>query len=157
MKAGLGLALGACCAIAIGCAAQANRAAPAPSAAQAMPDATDRHAEIDRLDKAIDEELAKRGLPAAEPPMCSGQSCAGTAAQPMSVSATAVQDPACKPAPTDTCKDSCTLSDSICSNAGRICEIAQQLGGNDAYANEKCAKGKTSCETSRSRCCTCQL
>ena len=78
----------------IGCAAQAAvglRRLPPPRSG--MPDATDRHAEIDRLDKAIDEELAKRGLPAAEPPMCSGQSCAGAAAQPMSVGRGPRQDP----------------------------------------------------------------
>jgi hypothetical protein len=67
-------------------------------------------------------------------------------------------DPAtqtCKPAVSDTCKDSCTLSDSICGNAEKICTLAKQLGAADSYANEKCAKGTDTCKKSQERCCSC--
>jgi hypothetical protein len=55
----------------------------------------------------------------------------------------------------ETCRDACRLSDSICDSSGRICRIAVDLGGGDAYANEKCAGGKASCEASRTKCCGC--
>lgn len=158
MKPALGLVLGACLAVVIGCAAAPSRATAPPATSQgATGTAEDPHAEIARLDRAIDAELAQRGLPPAAAPACTGASCAPTAAEPMATTSSAAEATTCRPGPSDTCKDSCTLSDSICSNAARICDLARQLGGGDAYANETCAKGRASCETSRRRCCGCQL
>ena len=57
----------------------------------------------------------------------------------------------------DTCSESCKLSGSICENAAKICDIAKQLGGTDAYANDKCASGNASCDASHAKCCSCQL
>src|SRR5438477_181338 len=36
-------------------------------------------------------------------------------------------DKTCKPAPSETCNTSCTLSGSICKNKDRICELAKDL------------------------------
>lgn len=112
-------------------------------------------AEIDQLDRAIDDQRGQLGLPAAPPPACAATaSCATIASAPMSVAPTA-EDPQCRPGPGTGCKDACTLADSICASARRICEIAAMLGGADAYANETCAKGKASCDAARARCCGC--
>ncbi len=113
------------------------------------------HQQIAALDKEIDDELARIGLPATPPPACAQTRCA--ASSPLSVTVPPfATDPACRPPASDACKTSCTLSDSICANAERICELAKQLGGADAYANDRCARGKTSCETAHAHCCSCQ-
>lgn len=78
----------------------------------------------------------------------------GVPAQPLGA-LPATEDPKCRPAPTDTCKTSCTLSDSICNNADRICRIAQDLGA-DTWAQNQCAKANQTCEASRAKCCGCQ-
>jgi len=65
------------------------------------------------------------------------------------------QDPTCRPAQTETCKTSCTLSDSICGNADSICRIAVDLPA-DTWAQNKCAKANKTCEASRKKCCGCQ-
>ena len=52
------------------------------------------------------------------------------------------------------CGDVCTLADSICDNADRICDLADQLPG-DAWAVQRCASGRMSCERARTRCCDC--
>ena len=67
----------------------------------------------------------------------------------------AAEDPTCKVGASQTCTDSCNLSDSICKNADRICVLAKELGGSDAYANETCDRGNASCKASRERCCGC--
>lgn len=78
----------------------------------------------------------------------------GVPAQPLGA-LPATDDPKCRPAPTDTCKTSCTLGDSICKNADSICRIAQDLGA-DTWAQNKCAKANQTCEASRAKCCGCQ-
>jgi hypothetical protein len=61
----------------------------------------------------------------------------------------------CEPPPTaDGCDDVCTLADSICHNADRICDLADQLAG-DAWATQRCASGRASCDRARTRCCGC--
>ncbi|MBK9031372.1 MAG: hypothetical protein IPL61_08545 [Myxococcales bacterium] len=54
----------------------------------------------------------------------------------------------------DTCGDVCTLSDSICGNASKICDLAGQLPGDD-WAAERCDAGKATCVTASQRCCAC--
>ena len=108
--------------------------------------------EITRLDQEITAQLAQAGLATSQPPACAA---AGTcSAAPMAITPIA-QDPTCKPGPSETCTQSCTLSTSICDNAGRICALAKELGSADAYANEKCERGNESCKASRERCCGC--
>lgn len=152
-----GLLVGAACAALLSCAAGPKSMAMPASASDAgmSPNPASRqHDEITRLDAEIDAELARRSLPAAAPPSCSGASCAApTAAIPMGTFQR-VEGPSCKAPVNETCKDSCTMSDSICKNAERICTIAKQLG-DDAWANEKCVKGSESCTQSQKLCCTC--
>jgi hypothetical protein len=132
---------------------------PAPTAAEggmgAMPGQSPEHDEIARLDQAITDELAKRNLAPAPEASC-GATCD---LAPVAMDARPIADDpnakSCKPAPSDTCKDSCTLSDSICKNAERICTLAKQLGEHDAYANDKCVRGSASCKQSKDRCCGC--
>jgi hypothetical protein len=160
MKSLVGIVLGGLLAITIGCAAR-SKSAPAPTSTAAEPSAmgaapaTPRD-EIDRLDQAISAEMGLLALTRPTPPplTCSGAGCA----QQMTgaaVAATAPQPAECKPAQTQTCTDSCKLKGSICENAGRICRIASDLGGGDAYANDKCNSGNASCEAAKQRCCSC--
>jgi len=73
----------------------------------------------------------------------------------LATAATAPEAPTCKPGKSDTCTQSCALKKSICENAGNICRIAAEIGGNDAYANEKCNSGAASCDAATKRCCNC--
>ena len=57
-------------------------------------------------------------------------------------------------AQTQSCTDVCSLADAICENAGRICRIADELGG-DAWADGKCSSAKASCKQARQGCCRC--
>ena len=152
-----GLLAGACAAAVIACAGASSRS-QAPTSATAMPEAgaapLDRHAELDALDRAIAADLEKLGLPPPAPPACAAVGCASVTPTPMGVTPAAA-DPTCQAGTSDTCKDACTLSDAICANAGRICDLATQLGGDDARANETCERGKASCTVSRTRCCGC--
>ena len=121
-----------------------------------MAGAVDSQAELERLDQAITDEMGKLQLARPTPPplTCVGAACA----QQMSgaaVDATAPPPATCKPAQTPVCTDSCTLKESICKNAASICRIASDLGGTDAYANDKCNGGTASCEAAKTRCCSC--
>ncbi|MFN0247261.1 MAG: hypothetical protein ACKV2T_10270 [Kofleriaceae bacterium] len=108
--------------------------------------------EIDRLAKEIDDALAGAGVATLAPSTCEmSHSCT---AEPFGMPPRA-SDPACKPPATDTCTQSCTLSDSVCANADKICTLAKQLGGADDYANEKCQSANDSCKRTRDRCCGC--
>ena len=111
-------------------------------------------AELDQLDADISAQMARLGVERPAPPP---NACTADCAEPMSTAAAAAvaTDPRCKPAKSEKCTESCTLKDSICKNAGRICEIASQLGGNDAYANDKCNSGTASCDAAKQRCCSC--
>lgn len=147
----------ACCIAIASCGAsrqkssEAGAPAAAPEAgtagAEVMP-ATPR-AQIEDLDRQIAADRAQLGLD--EPTDAMVQ---GAPAAPMSV-APASEDPTCRPAATDTCKTSCSLSDSICGNAEKICKLAQDMAGDDWAAN-KCAKANQTCEASRAKCCGCQ-
>lgn len=59
---------------------------------------------------------------------------------------------------TETCMDVCTLAEHICDNAEQICILADELGKDDAWAQEKCASAKASCREAKQRCCrTCSV
>lgn len=165
-----GLLVGGLCALAIACSANRKQATPASvqrSPIAAAPSRMDRSPistgpsgmaardEIEVLDREIEAALTRVGLRPTPRPLCAVDgNCSELAPTPMGIKP-AAEDPTCKPGPSDTCKDSCNLSDSICKNADRICVLAQQLGGTDAYANETCERGNASCKASRERCCGC--
>jgi hypothetical protein len=146
-----------CCVVLAACAADFRPpAAQAPESTGAAAPATDSsplpgspHDQINQLEEQITIDRTKLEL--AEP---AAADVAGTQAQPMGA-LPAIEDPKCKPAQNDTCKASCTLSDSICGNANKICEIAKSLVGDD-WARNKCAKANTTCEQSHTKCCGCQ-
>jgi hypothetical protein len=141
----------ACCAAIAACGGkQKSAAAPgaeATSAPQVMP-ASPRD-QIQELDDLI---AADRGKLALEEP--TDAMLQGAPAQPLGAMPSSA-DPKCRTAASDTCKTSCTLSDSICSNADKICRLAQDMAG-DAWAQNKCAKANKTCEASRTKCCGCQ-
>lgn len=53
----------------------------------------------------------------------------------------------------DACSDVCTLADHICDNAESICILADELGKDDTWAQEKCASAKASCREAKKNCC----
>lgn len=110
----------------------------------------DPKVEIEELSANIDAQRSELGL--AEPaPMSPGAEPATPMATiPLST------DASCKPAKTERCEGSCKLSDSICTNASRICELAKDLVTDDGWAANKCARANKTCEAAHERCCSCQ-
>lgn len=145
------VAAGFLCMAIVAC-ASAQRAAVAPTpasdAAGAPQMADDPHAEIERLSQDIDVARGQIGLTAPSP-IGAPPPAEAMAAVPLSTDAT------CQPAQTDRCTQSCKVSDSICNNAQRICDLAHDLPGDD-WAAGKCATAKQTCDTAHERCCTCQ-
>jgi hypothetical protein len=164
MRIAPGLALGACATLVIACGASQKASAPvtAETSAAGMspsPPSADQRSEIDALDAEITAAFATLGLerpaPAALPALgCQpGVDCSP---QTMSSGIEAPQtDPTCKPGASEICGTACTLADTVCSNASKICTIAGELGGGDAYANEKCDAGRSACDRASERCCSC--
>lgn len=155
MRGVLGVLLGACAAVAIACGAALGPQAKL-TAAPAAQDARggDPHAEIDVLDRQIADELAKAQVPSPAAATCTGAACAEAMSQPFMTPL--VTDPQCHPASTDRCTGACTLSTSICSNQQKICDLANQLPGDDWAAN-KCESAKASCKAAHDNCCRCVL
>jgi hypothetical protein len=145
--------LAACCAVATGCgASQPKAAAVSEPPPQATSGAGGPRAEIDALDRQIDADLARAQLP---PPAesCTGPACAQAMSQPFAVPS--VGDAQCRaPVPTTHCADVCSISTSICDNQRKICELAEQLPGDD-WAAGKCARARVSCKSARDQCCSC--
>ena len=54
-----------------------------------------------------------------------------------------------------TCDDVCDLATAICDNAEAICGLADELGKDDTFAQEKCSSAKASCREAKQRCCDC--
>jgi hypothetical protein len=159
VKAVLGVALGTALAVVIACGgaqhAAKSSAPPAQAATAAAPagEANPRD-EIAALDREITAQLDSAHVVPPEAASCTGAACAEAMSQPYS--APAPTDPACRPAPSDRCKDVCSLSGSICKNQDRICELARQLAGDDWAAN-KCSRARTSCQAAHDSCCSCVL
>ena len=127
--------------------------APGMSGAEPSPMTmpNDPRNEIDALAKQIDDQLATAGIATMAPATCeASHSCT---AEPFGLPPR-IEDPTCRPATTDTCTQSCTLSDSVCTNADKICAIARKLGDDD-YATEKCQSANDSCKRTREKCCGC--
>lgn len=147
-KALSGLVVGGVLAFAIACGGGAKKSADMPPRAD-LPPRSDARAELERLDQEITAQMQQLGEPRPNPPVAA---CVENCPQPM----IAPVDPAtCVPAKTDTCTQACTLKDSICTNAQKICALAAELGGNDPRANETCNRGVASCEAAKTRCCGC--
>ncbi|MBX3161693.1 MAG: hypothetical protein KF773_37375 [Deltaproteobacteria bacterium] len=156
MKMFIAIALGTACAgvvVACGGAARPSSrpAGPMPSVAGA----SDARAQIEELDQQITAKLGEMNLsrpaPAAIAPTMAGSDTV-TALGAKNV--TSAEDAACRPAQNDTCGRSCTLADSICTNASRICKLAEQLP-DDPWAHEKCAGNTASCHAAHDSCCSC--
>lgn len=157
MKGVAGVMLGAWCAIMIACAAASKSAmAPAPTQPTGMRapmPGSPQDQEIDRLANEIEAERVELALPQAPSTFtCSGATCAQSALG-MAAGATA-PTLVCKPT-SETCTQACTLADSICSNAKKICEIASQLDG-DQWAATKCSDSTQTCKDAKARCCECK-
>lgn len=153
MRAALAVA---CCIVVASCAA-GGKPARAPSAEMAPAStgggapmlAESPHDQIEQLYTQLGTDRDKLAL--AEPTDMDVQ---GTVVQPMGAM-TAATDAKCHPAKTDTCTTSCTLADSICGNADKICNLAQSIPG-DGWAQNKCAKANKTCDSSHAKCCSCQ-
>jgi len=156
VKGGLGLLGAVLCMIAVACAASRPQKAAAPAATGGM-EAPQRPEivkplspqddEIEQLARDLEAKRVELGLPTE--PGCAGATCAQTP-EPLAL----VQPTAeCRPQ-TETCKQSCTLSDSICENSKKICDLAGQLAG-DAWAAKKCTDGNTTCTAAKAKCCKC--
>ena len=158
----VGVVLGVGCGVFIACSASQKTSSVAPVSPAAggaphdesppMPGSPGEQ-QIYELWKQLDADRVQLALPA---PMtafsCNGPSCAD-GAQAMAAAAI-TPTLVCKPAPTDTCTQSCTLADSICSNSKQICELAAKLDG-DQWAAKKCSDGTETCNAAKSRCCGC--
>jgi hypothetical protein len=143
----LGLVAGAFVALVIACGASRPMAvAPptAPTPVQMTPaSGGSSHDQIQDLANQIDATRVELKLPE--------QHGVASSVTPMS---STPEVPACARAQSDTCTQTCTLSDSICDNSKKICELADQLAG-DAWAAQKCADGKATCAAATRRCCEC--
>jgi hypothetical protein len=148
----LGVVLGGALVACAGGSPKTSAVAPATMAPEMAPG--DRHAEIEALDRQITDELARAHVTPPAAPACRGDACATAMSQPFAVPA--ATDAACHPAASDKCTDVCTISTSICGNQQRICELAQQLAGDDWAAN-KCAAARASCQAAHDSCCSCLL
>jgi hypothetical protein len=51
------------------------------------------------------------------------------------------------------CSDVCSLADAICDNAEQICILADELGKQDTWAQDKCTSAKGSCRAAKKKCC----
>jgi hypothetical protein len=129
-----------------------------PGDGRQQPDAAPDYAhglgttEIENLDARIRQDLAQLGIDPptdnevtsvmvahTEPPLPMTSDIASTCTAPPSGGA---------------CEDVCTLADSICSAAIRICELSDAIG-DDPWAIQRCTAGKLSCERATERCCGC--
>jgi hypothetical protein len=106
------------------------------------------HDEIEQLSAKVEAERTELGLAEPSPMAAGAEPATPMAAIPLST------DASCKPAKTERCQGSCKLSDSICTNASRICDLAKDLAG-DGWAATKCSRAKQTCDTAHDSCCSC--
>ena len=146
MKNVVGVVVGGLLALAIAC------GGAAPQRIDSPPRPRDARAELERLDQEITAQMQQLNEPRPAPPV---DACVENCKQPMATQAQTARATTCEESKSETCKQSCTLKASICENAGKICTLAADLGGTDAYANEVCNRGLASCEAAKTRCCSC--
>ncbi len=128
-------------------AAPREQAMPSVAGSDAAPSTP--KAELEQLYAQVEQERMQMGLPEA---MASTQ----PPAIPMAAHPTTQTDAACHPAKSETCESSCKLSDSICTNADKICKLAKDLEP-DADAATKCEKADKTCKSAHDKCCGCML
>lgn len=156
LAASLTLLIGACA---------ASKPAPAP-ASQAAPGSAGEdpaaRAEIARLWDELDGWRGQAGIAGdAIPTATPAEAEAASSMREPAVSsvAPAIQPPdaACPAAGSEPpqCRDSCTLATSICSNAERICRLAEDLAGDD-WAAGKCTDAAAVCRQATTDCCDCR-
>ena len=136
--------------------ASERQAARGPTITEVAPQQTGEtqptgpHGEIERLAHEIDTQRLQMALPELAPaPAC--EQCTAT---PMSEPVTVASDAQCHPGQSTTCHDSCTLSDSICGNAAKICDLAAGLP-DDGWAAQHCTSAKQTCDAAHAKCCAC--
>ena len=56
----------------------------------------------------------------------------------------------------DKCQDVCGTAQYICDAKDKICRIAEELGADDAWAQEQCANARASCREAQETCDSCQ-
>ncbi len=132
----------------VACASQRSAQPMAPAAAQVLVASSPQHDEIARLSQQIAEQRSTLGL-AAPPPHLMTPETPMTPMTPMTGG-----NAGCVRSAASTCAQSCTLSDTICENAKKICDIAKQLPG-DTWAQDKCSEGAATCDQARAACCAC--
>jgi hypothetical protein len=148
MKSVVGVVVGGLLALAIACGGGSK-----PQNVEMPPGKQDARAELVRLDQEITAQMKQLNERRPEPPVAS---CVDHCQEPMATQATQAKAlDTCEPPKTETCTQSCTLRTSICDNAGKICTLATDLGGNDSFANDTCNRGLASCEAAKKRCCNC--
>lgn len=131
------LVIGALASVTIAaCASQRARTMPG-TASQVMPAQSPQHDEITRLSQEIAAQSRTLGG-------------GDTAAHPLSGANTTE----CARSLASTCTQSCALSDTICDNAKKICDLASQLPG-DAWAEQRCVDGSATCDQAKAACCAC--
>ncbi len=141
-----GLALGLACTTIVACAAghmSARSTAPAQADAGLPVGRDPDHAEIERLAAEIAQQRQTDGFTSTAVPL----------AEPMSVMPRSSDD-SCHHGGGDVCTSACTIADSICDNAGKICALADKLPG-DRWAAGKCSDGQASCVEAQTKCCGC--
>jgi hypothetical protein len=141
-------------AVVVACAGAGHKAAMAPASGGQAPQApmapmSPEAQQIDTWANEIERDRQTMGLEAPH------EASVPHAAVAMSSPLTVQSDAACHPAKTDTCTQSCTLSDSICNNSAKICDLASKMAGDD-WAAKKCGTARETCEAGHKKCCDCQ-
>jgi hypothetical protein len=130
----LGVVLGMAIAIAMAC------------GPKRPPDAPQKRDEITALSMQIRDWRREAGLPVDPRPQDMPQT-------PKDVEQAKRVCPDSHPVP-PSCSDVCSLADAICDNAEQICILADELGKDDKWAQDKCASAKVSCRDAKKKCCT---
>jgi hypothetical protein len=147
----VGIAGVGCAIIACASSAKSSMTGTAPVAPQ-MVTSDDPKAQIEGyLKKIADAEHDQLNAPATTMAV----SACGGLCDPMATKQVK-DDATCRPAKTDTCTQMCSLSDSICDNKDRICELATTKLPGDAWAAGKCSDATKSCTDAHARCCDCK-
>lgn len=110
--------------------------------------------QIAELSRSIETDRTMLHLP--PPPPGTGRTAAAPMSSDIKPSVAPVEpttQATCHPA-SDTCTQSCTLSDSICDNAKKICDLAKDLPG-DSWADDKCRTATQTCSSAHDKCCGC--
>jgi hypothetical protein len=119
------LAAAGCMAI-VACAGASKKEMMAPTAtsgAAAEPSTdmgVDKKTQLDRLYAEVEAQRQQMNLPEPAELSCEGAACSAPTPMALEPHPTKATDATCKPANTDTCNTSCTLADSICTNADKI-------------------------------------